>query len=90
VRGHHDHWQLRSARAHFVKQVETGPARHADVGDEHIGLAAAQRRERAVGVVEGARGHARLFQGAFEHPADGRIVVDDPDLKRRGVIHWYR
>ena len=35
-------------------------------------------------------GYAGLFQGAFEHPADGGIVVDDPDLKRCGVIHLHR
>ena len=90
MRGHDDHRQLRSPRAHFIEQVEAGLAGHAHVGDEHVGLAAAQCRERAVGVLERGGRHARLLERALEHPADGGVVVDDPDLKSLWLIHWRR
>jgi hypothetical protein len=30
------------------------------------------------------------FKARLEHPADGGIVVDEPDVKRLCWIHWYR
>ena len=90
VRGHHDHRQFRPARAHVFEQFESALAGHADVGDQHVRLAASQCRHRAVCVLERDRRQARLLQGAFEHPADRGIVVDDPDFKRRLWVHWRR
>ena len=90
MRGHDDHGQLRPARADFVEQVESALARHADIGHEHVGFFASQRVQDGFRVFERCRLHAGLFQGAFEHPADGGIVVDEPDVKRLCWIHWYR
>ena len=38
--------------------------------------------ERGLGRVEGPRHHAAGAQGAFQHPADGGIVIDEPDAQR--------
>ncbi len=82
VRRHHDHRQLRLAVVNLGQQFEAAAAGHANVGDQHIGSIASQRRERRVGVIERGRRHASLAQRALEHPADGGIVVDEPDIKR--------
>ena len=82
MRGHDDDRQLGLAVANLGQQLEAAAARHADVGDQHVGSIAAQRGERGVGVIERGRRHASLAQRALEHPADGGIVVDEPDVKR--------
>jgi hypothetical protein len=79
VRGHHDHGQRRVHGAHFAQQVDTGAARHADVGEQHVGRIVAQRGERGLRRFEGARHHAAGAQRAFEHPADRCVVFHEPD-----------
>ena len=82
VRRHHDHRQSRPLAADLLEQVEAAAAGHADVGHEHVRLLAAERGKHRVGVVERRRLHAALPEGPLEHPADRRVVVDDPDVKR--------
>ena len=82
VRGHHDDGQFRLAVANLGQQLETAAARHANVGDQHVGSIAAQRGERPVRVIERGRRHTSLAQRALENPADGGIVVDEPDIQR--------
>ncbi len=79
VRGHHDHRQRRARIADAPQQLQSRGARHADVGDEHVGGVAPQRIERRLRGLEGARRHAVVAQRAFQHPADGSVVVDQPD-----------
>ncbi|MCY1350908.1 hypothetical protein D9M69_371540 [compost metagenome] len=79
MRGHDDHRQARVHLADLRQQVEAAGAGHADVGDDHVRLLAAEAAEHAVGVVEAERGHAFLLQRFLQYPADGAVVVDDPD-----------
>ena len=44
--------------------------------------AAAQGGERSVRMFERSRRHSSLAQRAFQNPADGGIVVDEPDIER--------
>src|SRR5690606_27182591 len=71
--------QAREALADLRQHVEAAGAGHADVGNDHVGLLLAQAAEQAVRAVEALGGQAALLQGLFQHPADGAIVIDDPD-----------
>src|SRR3569832_2224686 len=79
MRGHDDHGQVGVTVAYRVEQREAIHARHAHVGDDGGGRRAVERLEHAGGAVEGDHVHLGLFQGLFEHPADGTVVVDDED-----------
>ena len=79
MRGHDDHRQARMQFADLRQQVEAAGAGHADIGDDHVRLLPAEAADHAVGAVEAHRGHAFLLQGLFQYPADGAVVVDDPD-----------
>ena len=80
VRGHDDHRQARVLLADLREHVQAAEAGHADVGDDHIRLLAGEAGQHAVSAVEALRGHAFLLQGLFQDPADGAVVVDDPDV----------
>ena len=82
VRRHHDDGQSRVPLVHIAQQFQARLARHADVGHQHIGRFAAQRGQRGFGGLEQPRHHARILQGAFQHPADRSVVVDQPDAQR--------
>ena len=64
---------------HLGEQLKARFAGHADVGDQHLRLAARERLQHLV------RRGERLVRNAFarerllEHPADRAVVVDDPD-----------
>ena len=88
VRGHHDDRQVRMPAAQRGQQAEAAGAGHADVGDQYVGFMSLQRRERRLGGVEGARLHAALLQRSLEHPADGGIVVHEPDVERLGHLRF--
>jgi hypothetical protein len=78
MRGHHDDRQRGMSGAHFAQQIYAGSARHADVGEQHVGRIRAQRAERWLGGVEGARHHAAGAQRPFQHPADRGVVFNQP------------
>ncbi len=80
MRGHDDHRQARVLLADLREHVQAAEAGHADVGDDHIRLLAGEAGQHAVSAVEALRGHAFLLQGLFQDPADGAVVVDDPDV----------
>ncbi len=63
-----------------LHQLQAVHARHADIRDHGIGDLAPQCLQQGLGVVEGAGGEAGLGQGPVQHPAQGGIVVDDPDV----------
>ncbi|MCY1432524.1 hypothetical protein D9M71_485250 [compost metagenome] len=79
VGGHDDHRQARVQVADLRQQVEATDARHADVRDDHVRLLPGEATEQAVGALETLRVHAFLLQGLFQDPADGPVVVDNPD-----------
>ena len=82
VRRHDDHRQAGARHLDFLEQIEAAAAGHADVGHQHVGSVGAQRRNHVVGLVEGLGDHAAALQRLFQNPANGCIVVDQPDLKR--------
>jgi len=62
------------------QQIEAAAAGHADVGDEHAGqLAVVQRRQGLVGGTETEHRDALAAEGLLQYPADGTVVVDEPD-----------
>ncbi len=87
VRGHYDDRQARPRPLNFLEQVQAAAPGHADVRHQHIRHIGAQRRDDIVGLIEAPRGHAAAFQRLLEHPANGGIVVDQPDLQGLRV-HW--
>ncbi len=80
MRSHDDHRQARVLLADLREHVQAADTGHADIGNDHIRLLAREPGEYAVGTVEALRGHAFLLQGLFQDPADGAVVVDDPDV----------
>jgi hypothetical protein len=80
VRGHDDDRQVRDGGVDLLQQIEAVDAGHADVGQDHVGALALQRLHDADAVGEAGHIHVGLAQRALQHPADGAVVVDDPDL----------
>ncbi|MND82194.1 hypothetical protein D3C80_740170 [compost metagenome] len=76
---HDDHRQTRVLIANLRQQVQTTGTGHADIGDDHVRLLPSQAAHDPVGAVEALGGHAFLLQGFFQDPADGAVIVDDPD-----------
>src|SRR5690606_31079724 len=86
VRGHDDHRQTRVQLADIRQQLQAAAAGHADIADQNIGpLLPVQAQQGAVGAVEAGRFHAVLLQGLLQNPADGAVVIDDPDIG--GLAH---
>src|SRR5581483_3946610 len=79
-RGHHDHRHLGMLFLHLLQQLEPRHARHADVGDEHLGRLAGKRVERIARGGEGVVRDALAGQRLLHDPADRAVVVDYPDL----------
>src|SRR5690606_17596544 len=74
-----DHRQAGVLCTDLRQHVQAAGAGHADIGNDHVRLLAGQATEHAVGAVETLRGESTLLQCLFQHPADGAVVVDDPD-----------
>ena len=85
VRGHHDDRELRARIVDALEELEPRGAGHADVGDQDIGRLAPERIERRLRGLEGPRRHAVVAQRPLEHPADGGVVVDEPDTQCASV-----
>ena len=79
VRGHHDHRHRGMALLDRLQQLQPRQAGHAHVGDQHLRRAAGERIERFLRGGERAERDALAAQRLLDHPADGAIVVDDPD-----------
>jgi hypothetical protein len=79
IGGHHDDRDRGVALLHRLQQLEARQPRHADIGHQHFRRAAGERFERIL------RGRKRVERDAFsterllDHPADGAVIVDDPD-----------
>src|SRR6266851_2485049 len=85
MRGHDDDGQTGPRHLNFLEQVESAASGHADVGHQYVGCVGAQCRQDIVGLIETLGGHAAAFQRLLEHPSDGGIVVDQPNLQRLGI-----
>ncbi|SVK48402.1 Uncharacterized protein conserved in bacteria [Acinetobacter baumannii] len=79
MRGHDDHRQHRVALFDLLEQRQTIDARHADVGQQHVGSLRGQGFQHVIAAFEGGAAHARAGERTLKHPADGAIVIDDPD-----------
>src|SRR5438045_4198191 len=64
---------------HGVQQLEPREPRHADVRNQHLGGTVGERLERVLRGGKRVEGDALAGERFFDHPADGAIVVDDPD-----------
>src|SRR3989344_4250883 len=79
VRGDDDHGNFRRLAIDDLKQIQSADARHADVGDDDIRLLPIEYVGDVVRGFEGLYRHAGLRERLFQHPADGAVVVDNPD-----------
>src|SRR5258708_4479535 len=67
------------SRLDCLQQLEARESRHADVRHQHLRSAAGERLERLLSGGERAEGNAFPAERFLDHPADGAVVVDDPD-----------
>ena len=63
----------------LLQQIQPGCAGHADVAHHHLRGVGFQRGQGILGGGEGAELDLFPRQRLFEHPADGVVIVDDPD-----------
>jgi hypothetical protein len=80
VGGHDDDRQLGVLLLHGCQQRKAVAARHPNVADQHARMLALQPPQGRIATVETGGRHPRLLQCPFQHPANGAVVIDDPDL----------
>jgi hypothetical protein len=81
VRRHDDDRQLRMGIMDPAQQIESRLSGHPNVGNQHIRCVIAQRCERGLRGIERLGHHAAVLERAFEHPAYGGVVIDQPDTQ---------
>ena len=64
----------------LIEHLKTIGAGHSNITDDGIGLTLLDFCQQAIGLFETAILNACLIECAFEHPADGIVVVDHPDV----------
>ena len=79
VSGHYDHRHRGMAGLHRLQELEARAPRHADVGHQHLGRARGKRIQRFLRRGKRVEGDAFAAERLLDHPADGAVVVDDPD-----------
>lgn len=79
MRGHDDHRQHRVALFDLLEQRQAVYTRHADIGQQHVGGLRGQGFQHVIAAFVGGAAQARTGERALKHPADGAIVIDDPD-----------
>ena len=79
--GHDDHRQIGVLALQDLEHAQAVGARHAHIGNQHVGLGAAlvEAVEGLVGVFKTYRLVAFLAERLFQHPANGAVVVDHPN-----------
>ena len=85
VRRHDDDGQRRAGVANPAQQRQARLTGHPNVGHQHVRGFTAQRFQRGLRRFERTRRHAAIAQRALQHPADGGVVVDEPDTQSNGV-----
>ncbi len=78
--GNDDHRQIRPSLLNLAQQLQAVDTGHADVGDQHIRPPVGDGVQGAVAVFEAGHGEAALLERLLQHPADGAVVVDHPDV----------
>ena len=84
MRRHDDHRHLRAGLAHLGQQAQAVHAGHPDVGQDGAGRGFGQLGQGGFGAVKDAGVQVGLGQCLVQHPADGLVVVNDPDKLRAG------
>src|SRR5207302_10634179 len=79
IGGHHDDRHRGMALLDGLQQLQPRAPGHADIGDEALRRTARERIERLLRGGKRVEGDAFAAERLFDHPADGTIVVDDPD-----------
>ncbi|MNC86188.1 hypothetical protein D3C83_18260 [compost metagenome] len=79
VGGHDDDRHGGMALLDGLQQLQAREPGHADVRDEDLGSAARKRVERLLRRGERVEVDALARERLLDHPADGAVVVDDPD-----------
>jgi hypothetical protein len=79
VRGHDDDRQSRMLFLDRRKQLEPGGAGHANVGNQHLRGILGERLDAPPAPRHTDGRECFHAQGLFEHPANGLVVIDDPD-----------
>ena len=82
VRGHDDNRHILMQFDDLGEQGNTIHPWHPDIADDGVRLLVFQPHHDAVAAVEYARLHASLAQGAFQHPSNTSVIVDNPDVCR--------
>src|SRR5690606_3426924 len=82
VSGHDDDRYLRMVSVQVAQQRQPVDTGHADVADDGIGYFTIQLVQCAVTGIKNPRINIGLLQGLLQHPADGTIVINDPDTVR--------
>ena len=79
VSGHDDDRQAGMLGLDGRQQFEPGRSRHADIGHQHLRRIVRQGVDRLTCRSEHAASDALARERLFQNPADGLVVVDDPD-----------
>ena len=91
IGGHDDDRHRRKTGLHFLQQFKAGLARHADVGHQHLRCfdALFELGNRLAGRGVTLERDALARQGLFQDPADGTIVVNNPDRFHVCLAHLF-
>ncbi len=89
IGGHDDDRDGREAGLHFLQQLQPRLAGHADVGHQDLRRLGTlfKLRDGLAGRGEALEGDALAGQGLLQDPADGTVVVDDPDRFHDFLAH---
>ena len=78
--GHDDNRQLRRALAQARQQFQPVGARHPNIRHHRVGPVSLERIQHARRAFERRDRHAVALERLFQHPTDGVVVVDDPNV----------
>ena len=80
IAGHDDHREVRVPRPDLAEELQTVHVRHPDVGHDRVRHAHLQPRGHSASALEPPDGESGAAEGTLQHPPNGLIIVDDPDL----------
>ena len=82
MRRHDDDRQRRVLGFDLAQEFQAIGARHAHIADDDAGEGVVQGVQRIVSAGKALVGDIAARERLFQHPADGFVVVDDPDRLR--------
>ncbi len=89
VRGHNDDREHGMPLFNLLQQCQTVHARHADIRQQHVRGFSGQRIEHLIPTLKRCTTQAGTGKGAFKHPADGTIVINNPCYPSLHHRHLY-